>query len=63
MSNNHKDKTVWEKIAELPFSPEVINDLKSEVVMSVTRPTSHATLIAEGRRELAIELLARMGAL
>ena len=54
---------VWEKIKGLPFVDDVIDDLKSEVVMPVLKDTAHATHIAEGRRELAIELLSRLGAL
>ena len=51
----------WAKIKDLPFADEIIKDLRDIVVQPVLRDTQHATLIAEGRRELAIELLLAIG--
>jgi hypothetical protein len=54
---------LWDKLARLPFSDELIAELKSDVVQPVLKPTQHATNIAEGRREYAIDLLIKLGAL
>lgn len=54
-------ETAWEKINSLPFKDDIIADLKSEMLRPVLRETSHATLIAVGRQELAMELLIRIG--
>lgn len=51
----------WDKIKELPFAQDIIDDLIGEVLVSVEKPTAHATHIAEGRRELALTLLTRIG--
>ena len=51
----------WDKIKALPFGEAIIKDLKGIVVQPVLRDTQHATLLAEGRRELAIELLLAIG--
>ena len=51
----------WDKIKELPFGQDIIDDLMAEVLLTVEKPTAHQTNLAEGRRELALTLLTRIG--